>query len=54
MVLLIIAIAVGVTTGVVAIASYAIIKWKHLCCNERQFNPSVNMYDDQGEYFYIS
>ena len=54
MVLLTIAIVGGVTTGVVATASYAIMKWKHLWCTERVFNPYVDIYDDQREYFYIS
>ena len=52
--LLTIAIVGGVTTGVIATLSYAIARWNHLLCNERQYDPYVNIYDEQEGYFYIS
>ena len=50
--LLTIALVGGVTTGVIATASYAIMRWKGMWCYERRSNPYVNIYDDQEEFFY--
>ncbi len=54
MVVLTVAVLGTVTTGIVATATYAVLRWRHALCGERhrQFSPYKTIYDD-SEFFWV-